>query len=66
MPNLGGRWIDEEDIQRVESLTGEERKEEYYKIIQFIHNNFSMTSLMLQIRYVASQTPDGQLIWPIE
>jgi len=51
MPNLGGRWIDEEDIEKIRKLSGEERKEAYYKLTRFIHDNFDMTAFMLNVRY---------------
>lgn len=58
MPNLGGRWITDEDIVKVEQLSGEDRKNEYARIVQFIMDNFDMTSLMLNIRY--GQPPEDK------
>ncbi len=51
MPNLGGRWIDEEDIKKISKLSGDERKKAYNKLVCFILDNFDMTALMLKVRY---------------
>ena len=50
MPNLGGQWIDEEDILMLDKLSGEPRKRAYDKLVMFILNNFENTSLMLRMK----------------
>ena len=51
MPNLGGRWIGDENLKELEQLTGQIREDEYNRIVNFIMNNFNNTAFMLQLRY---------------
>ncbi len=51
MPNLGGHWIDNEDIQQLEKLTGQARKDKYNEIVNFIIDNFGLTSFMLNVQF---------------
>lgn len=51
MPNLGGNWISDENLQELERLDGQEREDEYNRIINFISDNFDITPLMLDLRY---------------
>jgi len=51
MPNLGGRWITEEDIQGLIGLEGQARQDAYSKIVRFILDNFDSTAAMLSLRF---------------
>lgn len=51
LPNLGGRWISDNDIETLKKLEGQERELFYSKIVNFIMKNLDMSSLMLNIRY---------------
>ena len=51
MPNLGGRWISDEDMQKLEQLQGQEREEFYHKIVSSILDNFDDTYFMLMLKY---------------
>ena len=62
MPNLGGRWIDEEDIEKIEKLSGEDRKEAYNKLNRFILDNLDTTAFMLNVRYGSEPEKPSDLI----
>ena len=51
MPNLGGRWISDENLAELEYLNGQEREDEYNRIVNFIIDNFGITKFMLQLQY---------------
>ena len=51
MPNLGGRWISDENLQKLEQLQGKEREGLYSKIVTSIMDNFDETYFMLMLRY---------------
>ncbi len=59
LPNLGGRWISEEDIKRVQKLGEPERKEEYYRISAFILNHLNSSTLMLRLQYNIEPDPNA-------
>lgn len=51
IPNLGGRLIDEEDIEKIGKLSGQERKDEYNKLVMFVLNSLDSTAFMLNLHY---------------
>ena len=51
MPNLGWNFISDEILQKLEQLTGQNRKDQYNEIVNFILNNFDDTSFMFKLRY---------------
>jgi hypothetical protein len=51
MPNLGGRWIVDEDITAIENLKGEALKKEYERIVSKVINNLDNTALMINLCY---------------
>ena len=51
MPNLGGRWITDEDISKIENADEQTADNEYARIVTFIMNNLSSSSVMLNLRY---------------
>lgn len=50
MPNLGGKWITDKSIARVDGLDGEVRKEEYHKICRFVMNNMGDSVFFSRLR----------------
>lgn len=60
LPNLGGRWISDEDIQRLQRLHGEEREEEYSRIVSFILNHLDSSPLMLNLRHSIEPEPQEE------
>jgi len=62
MPNLGGHWIEDEDIRQLEKLTGQIRKDKYNEIVNFIIDNFGLTSFMLNVQF--GKKPDENQVPP--
>lgn len=62
MPNLGGRWISDENIQKLEQLHGQQREEFYNKIVNSILDNFDDTYFMLMLRYGAPDREEAAVV----
>lgn len=43
LPNMGGQTITDQDIKKIEQLKGDERKDFYNEIVNFIMDNFDAT-----------------------
>ena len=50
MPNLGGKWITDEALEKLSLLSGEERNAFYSKIVNFILDNMGSTMFFSKIK----------------
>lgn len=50
MPNLGGEFISNDDIKKLDSLQGPEREAFYSKIVNFIMDNIQSSKFIQKIK----------------